>query len=92
MPTSRRIYIALFCALFIFCACTPSSASQTPTPPMQATPSAQVSVKHTPTPAVSQLNVEKEALRGVQVKVWHPWFGAQASLFEIAGGQLQYAE
>jgi ABC-type glycerol-3-phosphate transport system substrate-binding protein len=31
---------------------------------------------------VSKLNVEKEALRGVQVKVWHPWFGAQASLFE----------
>ncbi len=83
MLDSRRIYIALFCALFIFCACTPSSESYTPTSPVQATPSANASVKNTPTPAVSQLNVEKEALRGVQVKVWHPWFGAQASLFEL---------
>ena len=31
---------------------------------------------------MSSLKVEKEALRGVQVKVWHPWFGAEASLFE----------
>jgi ABC-type glycerol-3-phosphate transport system substrate-binding protein len=28
------------------------------------------------------LTVEKEALRGVQVKLWHPWFGAEASLIE----------
>jgi sn-glycerol 3-phosphate transport system substrate-binding protein len=31
---------------------------------------------------VSNLNVEKDALRGIQVTVWHPWFGAEASLFE----------
>jgi ABC-type glycerol-3-phosphate transport system substrate-binding protein len=40
------------------------------------------SVKPTPTRAASSLGVSKEALRGVQVKVWHPWFGAEASLFE----------
>jgi ABC-type glycerol-3-phosphate transport system substrate-binding protein len=39
-------------------------------------------VKPTPTRAASSLGVSKEALRGVQVKVWHPWFGAEASLFE----------
>ena len=33
-------------------------------------------------PAVSSLDVEKEALRGVKVNVWHPWFGAEASLFD----------
>jgi multiple sugar transport system substrate-binding protein len=32
--------------------------------------------------------VEKEALRGVQVKVWHPWFGAQANLFELQVAQF----
>jgi ABC-type glycerol-3-phosphate transport system substrate-binding protein len=31
---------------------------------------------------VSRLDVEKEALRGAQVSVWHPWFAAEASLFE----------
>ena len=41
-----------------------------------------VSVKSTPTRAVSSLGVNKDALRGAQVKVWHPWFGAEASLFE----------
>jgi len=45
-------------------------------------------VKNTPTPAVSSLNVEKEALRGVRVKVWHPWFGAPASLFESQVAQF----
>jgi len=37
---------------------------------------------------VSQLNVEKEALRGAQVTVWHPWFGAEASLFESQVAQF----
>ncbi len=31
---------------------------------------------------MSKLKVEKDALRGTLVKVWHPWFGAQASLFK----------
>lgn len=42
----------------------------------------------TPTQAVSRLNVEKEALRGAQVTVWHPWFGAEASLFESQVAQF----
>jgi len=36
----------------------------------------------TPVLAASSLNVEKEALRGVQIKVWYPYHGAEASLFE----------
>jgi ABC-type glycerol-3-phosphate transport system substrate-binding protein len=39
-------------------------------------------VQATPTQAVSQLNVKEEALRGTVVNAWHPWFGAEASLFE----------
>jgi sn-glycerol 3-phosphate transport system substrate-binding protein len=42
----------------------------------------------TPTQAVSRLNVEAEALRGAQVTVWHPWFGAEASLFESQVAQF----
>ncbi len=37
---------------------------------------------------MSQLNVEREALRGAQVTVWHPWFGAEASLFELQVAQF----
>jgi ABC-type glycerol-3-phosphate transport system substrate-binding protein len=63
-------------------ACTPStstdSGTRTPRPGVTEEPSAT----KTPTPAASRLDVQKDALRGVRVKVWHPWFGAQASLFE----------
>jgi len=37
---------------------------------------------------MSSLNVAKEALRGVQVQVWHPWFGAEASLIESQVAQF----
>ena len=82
MFLSRRACIALFSTFFIFSACTPSLPSQasTSTPPPNATENP--SETHTPVPAVSSLKVEKEALRGVQVKLWHPWFGAEASLID----------
>lgn len=79
MPLFRRAGLVLLSALFIFSACTPStSIESTSTPSSNSTKIA--SVTSTPAPAVSTLNVEKEALRGVQVKLWHPWFGAEASL------------
>jgi len=84
MFLSRRACIALFSTLFIFSACTPSIPSQTSThtPPPNATPAANAAETTTPVPAVSSLKVEKDALRGVQVKLWHPWFGAEASLID----------
>jgi ABC-type glycerol-3-phosphate transport system substrate-binding protein len=54
----------------------------TPTPPPSGTAAPIASATNPPVPAVSSLKVEKEALRGAQVTVWHPWFGAEASLFE----------
>ena len=80
----RKIIVAFLLISSILSACTPTTStdSSTRTPRPNATPSADSSAKVTPTPAASQLGVQKEALRGVQVKVWHPWFGAQASLFE----------
>src|SRR5215212_5477484 len=82
MPILRKACIALFLSLFILSACTPSLSpdANTRTPRPNVTENA--SVANTPVPAVSSLNVEKEALRGAQVKVWYPWFGAEASLLE----------
>jgi ABC-type glycerol-3-phosphate transport system substrate-binding protein len=76
----QKLQIASILLISILPACTPSIDSGTRTPPPSATGNA--SVQSTPTAATSKLNVEEEALRGVQVKVWHPWFGAEASLFE----------
>jgi ABC-type glycerol-3-phosphate transport system substrate-binding protein len=82
MPLFHKVCIALFSIVFIFSACTSSVLSETSTrtPPPNATEN--TSETNTPVPAVSNLKVEKEALRGVQVKLWHPWFGAEASLIE----------
>lgn len=77
----RRACTAFLLSLFLLSACTPSvpTASGTGTPRPKVTQN--TSVTNTPAPALSSLDVEKEALRGAQVKVWYPWFGAEASLF-----------
>ena len=61
-------------------ACTPaqpSASTETPQPTVTPVPG------FTP-PALpeTRLNVEEEALRGKQVTVWYPWFGAEATLLE----------
>jgi sn-glycerol 3-phosphate transport system substrate-binding protein len=86
MSVFQKPFSILFLFVLFLSACTPSSPSVTSTPHPNETE--DPSAKNTPTPAVSQLNVQKEALRGVQVKVWHPWFGAQASLFESQVAQF----
>lgn len=54
---------------------TAEPADQTATPKPAQT-------KATPTEAASRLNVNEEALRGVEIKVWTPWYGTEQSLFE----------
>ena len=82
MRISPKLIAVLILSSLIFSACTPllppTEPVETPLPDATVTPS----VVNTPTQAVSSLNVNKEALRGTQVTVWHPWFGAEASLFE----------
>ncbi|NJC96549.1 MAG: hypothetical protein C3F07_11940 [Anaerolineales bacterium] len=81
MRTPRTLFVSLFIFTFILSACTspnPSAPTQTPRPGIAEVASAT----KMPTQAASSLNVGKEALRGKQVTVWHPWFGAEASLFE----------
>jgi ABC-type glycerol-3-phosphate transport system substrate-binding protein len=83
MLTFRKTCIALLSILIVSSACTssiPSTDSSTRTPHPNATGNA--SDGNTPVPPASNLNVQKAALHGAQVKVWYPWFGAQASLFE----------
>ena len=81
MSTFRKLLAVLFLIPLFPSACAPSTNTITRTPRPNATPSANASEKNTATPAASKLNVDVDALRGVQVTVWHPWFGAQESLF-----------
>ncbi len=83
MPIFRKACVVFFSILFLFSACTTPPApndSGTRTPRPKATQNA--SAKDTSIPAASSLEVEKEALRGMEVRVWYPWFDAEASLFE----------
>ena len=87
MQITKKL-ISIFVLSFItLSACTPSTSTEstfTPRPPVTEV----ASTKDTPTPAASSLNVDEEALRGAQVTVWHPWFGAEASLFESQVAQF----
>jgi len=82
MIASRKFWLTLLLFVFSVSACTSSASnnSSTRTPSPNATENA--SAQKTPVPAVSSLQVSKEALRGTQVNVWYPWFGSEASLFE----------
>ncbi|MBK9925872.1 MAG: extracellular solute-binding protein [Anaerolineales bacterium] len=77
----QKTFVAFVLIAILLAACVPSTSTDvTQTPSVAITE--KPSVTQLPTLAVSSLNVEKEALRGAQVTVWHPWFGAEASLFE----------
>src|SRR5215213_8276129 len=81
MTASRKLGIVISLIILIFSACsnTVSTDSGTRTPRPNAK---NTSVPKTPAPAASSLKVAREALRGAQVNVWHPWFASEASLFE----------
>ena len=86
MHIVRRSFIVLFILALTLSACTSSATESTRTPRPALT---EISLaKETATPAVSKLNVDVDALRGAQVTVWHPWFGAEASLFESQVAQF----
>lgn len=81
MTSSRKLGLIVITFIIVVSACaSPVSTDSTRTPRPNATQNAPA--EKTPVPAVSSLNVEKEALRGAQVNVWHPWFGSEASLFD----------
>jgi ABC-type glycerol-3-phosphate transport system substrate-binding protein len=87
MQFARKLIPALCSTVVLLSACAPTTQTvSTRTPPPSVTE--EVPARKTLTPAVSSLNVEKEALRGVQVTVWNPWFGAEASLFESQVAQF----
>jgi ABC-type glycerol-3-phosphate transport system substrate-binding protein len=82
MLNGRQVCTSLLSTLILVSACAPATplVRETNTPAVQVTEPAPAT--DTPVPATSSLTVEIEALRGAQVHVWYPWFGAEASLFE----------
>jgi multiple sugar transport system substrate-binding protein len=81
MNPRRPAILFLFSLLFSACQPAPIADVSTSTPEPEATTVSLPVATNTPA-AESRLGVESEALDGLTVDVWHPWYGAPASLFD----------
>ena len=82
----KKFLSLLFIASILLSACGSSDATSTDEPSSSSESVTQVTTK-TPKPVsttgpATRLGVSREALKGVEVKVWHPWYGVEASLFD----------
>ncbi len=73
---NRRLAL-IFIFAFAISACQPAPTKLTAMPSASGTPSATSTSN-----AGGQLGIQKEALKGVKIQVWDPWFGVESSLFE----------
>ncbi|MEW6241514.1 MAG: extracellular solute-binding protein, partial [Chloroflexota bacterium] len=84
-PSRSSFIFHLSSFIFLFLsACAPvveTATSPTSTPEADAGPSSTAD-------PVSSLGVEVDALDGVTVTVWHPWFGPEASLLETQAAEF----
>jgi len=72
----RRLLLPL---LLLLTACQPALQNATSTPATKAVGSALPA----PTPIPGEhLGIPKEALQGITIQVWYPWFDVEANLFE----------
>jgi ABC-type glycerol-3-phosphate transport system substrate-binding protein len=77
----KKIFSLLFITIIILSACTTNGTTLT-----AESPAAQISTK-TPKPVStveksSRLQVNKDALKGLEIAVWTPWYGIESSLFD----------
>jgi ABC-type glycerol-3-phosphate transport system substrate-binding protein len=77
----KKIVAILFIAIIILTACTTGSATSTAkSPPSQnatKTPKPESTVE-----TGSRLKVNEEALKGLEIAVWTPWYGIESTLFD----------
>ena len=77
----KKIFLLLWLCSILLSACgtaaTATDSASVTQPPATRTPRPGPTVE-----AVSSLEVDEEALEGLEITVWHPWYGVEASLFE----------
>ena len=72
----------LLLLIFFLTACQPSSATPTSIPETKATATKKPLPTATAIP-VSNFDVTEEDLEGIEIEIWHAWFGAPASLLDL---------
>ena len=83
----KKIFSLLFIASIILSACGSSNATATNEPASSVTAETTQAATKTPKPvptveAATRLGIKKEALNGLEITVWHPWYGVESSLFD----------
>ncbi len=73
-----RIFLLL---IFLLSACQPTATPPTSTP-VSAKATKSPPPTATPIP-VSNFDIEAEDLKGIEIEVWHAWFGAPAALLDL---------
>ena len=80
----KKNILILIVTTLIFAACGSPKATST-AEDVSATEQAASTEISQPEPTVdlaSKLGVEKEALKGLEILVWYPWYGVESSLFD----------
>ena len=79
----KKIFPLLLILSILLSAC---NAGETTAVPNESDSTAQETesapTEETAAEAVSRLEVDEEALRGLQINVWTPWYGVEQGLFE----------
>jgi ABC-type glycerol-3-phosphate transport system substrate-binding protein len=79
----KKIFSLLFIASILLSACGTSNATSTSEPSASVTLAATKTSKPVSTVApTTSLGVKAEALKGLEITVWHPWYGVESSLFD----------
>jgi ABC-type glycerol-3-phosphate transport system substrate-binding protein len=77
----KRLIPVLFLLSILISSC--GTAAPAATEESASAPAATKTPKPKPTPSAdSRLVVDEDALQGLEISVWHPWYGVSSSLFD----------
>lgn len=85
----KKIKLLIFIFIFLISACSTQTAA--PTQQTAATKSAATKTPSSAAPTAesgTRLKVNEDALQGLQVTVWTPWYGIEASLFDTLAAEF----
>ena len=74
-------YLSLFLSIFFLAAC--QSAAATPSPSATSAPATKTPRPTTTPIPVSTLDVKESDLNGIEIEIWHTWFGTPAALLDL---------
>jgi ABC-type glycerol-3-phosphate transport system substrate-binding protein len=79
----KKIFSLLLSACFLLTSCGTNAPAPATSAAATATRRATQTPDATPTrAALTNIKVAESALKGVEISVWHPWYGVESSLFD----------